>query len=145
MTLVRFNPMRGLEKAQRRFNSFMDDMEKGVSFEMGGFNPRVDITEDDKNLYVHAEMPGIPKDNVKISVNDDMMLTIKGSKNKEELKEEQSYVRAERAYGEFSRSFVLPENIDIDNINAKYENGVLELTLPKVEPPKPKEVEVKID
>jgi HSP20 family protein len=145
MTLVSFNPMRGLEKAQRRFNSFIDDMEKGVSFEMGGFNPRVDITEDDKNLYVHAEMPGIPKDNVKISVNDDMMLTIKGSKNKEELKEEQSYVRAERAYGEFSRSFVLPENIDIDNINAKYENGVLELTLPKVEPPKPKEVEVKID
>jgi HSP20 family protein len=145
MTLVRFNPMRGLEKAQRRFNSFIDDMEKGVSFEMGGFNPRVDITEDDKNLYVHAEMPGIPKDNVKISVNDDMLLTIKGKKKKEELKEEQSYVRAERAYGEFSRSFVLPENIDVDNINAKYDNGVLELTLPKVEPPKPKEVEVKID
>jgi len=145
MTLVRFNPMRGLEKAQRRFNSFMDDMEKGVSFEMGGFNPRVDITEDDKNLYVHAEMPGIPKDNVKISVNDDMLLTIKGTKQKDELKEEQSYVRAERAYGEFSRSFVLPENIDVDNINAKYEHGVLELTLPKVEPPKPKEVEVKID
>jgi len=145
MTLVRFNPMRGLEKAQRRFNSFIDDMEKGVSFEMGGFNPRVDITEDEKNLYVHAEMPGIPKDNVKISVNDDMLLTIKGTKDKGELKEEQSYVRAERAYGEFSRSFVLPENIGLENINAKYENGVLELTLPKVEPPKPKEVEVKID
>ncbi len=145
MTLVKFNPMRGLEKAQRRFNSFIDDMEKGVSFEMGGFNPRVDITEDEKNLYVHAEMAGIPKDNVKISVNDDMLLTVKGTKQKEELKEEQSYVRAERAYGEFSRSFVLPENIDVDNINAKYDNGVLELTLPKVEPPKPKEVEVNID
>lgn len=145
MALVRFNPMRGLERAQRRFNSMLSDMEKGVSFEMGGFNPRVDITEDDNNLYVHAEMPGIPKDKVKVSVDDDMMLTIKGSKKKEDLKEKQSYVRSERVYGEFTRSFVLPENVDVDKINAKYNDGVLELSLPKIEPKKPKEVEVNID
>ena len=145
MTLVRFNPMRGFEKAQRRMNSFINDLEKGVSFEMGGFNPRVDITEDDKHMYVHAEMPGIPKENVNISVNEDLMLTIKGEKSKDELKESQSYVRTERAYGNFSRSFVLPENVDTENIKAKFENGVLELTLPKIEPPKPKEIEVNID
>ena len=145
MTLVRFNPMRGFEKAQRRINSLVNDMEKGISFEMGGFNPRVDITEDDKSLFVHAEMPGIPKDTVKVSVNNDMLLTLSGKKMRDELNEEQSYIRSERAYGEFSRSFVLPENIDVDKINAKFENGVLELTMPKVEPQKPKDIEVKID
>ncbi len=144
MTLVRFEPYRGFERLSRKMNTFMDDFEKGFSFEMGGFNPRVDITEDDNNLFVHAELPGLAKDQVKVSVNEERLLTIQGEKKKEEKKEEKNYIRTERNYGSFTRSFSLPDYIDVENINAKFENGVLELSLKKIEPPKPKEVEVKI-
>ena len=144
MTLVRFEPYRGFERLSRKFDHFMNDFEKGFSFEMGAFNPRVDITEDDNNLFVHAELPGLSKEQVKVSVNEDKLLTIQGEKKKEEKKEDKSYIRTERNYGSFTRSFSLPDYIDADNINAKFENGVLELSLKKIEPPKPKEIEVKI-
>ena len=122
----------------------MDVFEKGFSFEMGAFSPRVDITEDDNNLFVHAELPGMSKDQVKVSVNEDRLLTIQGEKKKEEKKEDKSLIRIERNFGSFTRSFSLPENVDVENISAKFENGVLELSLKKIEPPKPKEIEVKI-
>ena len=64
MTLVRFEPFRGFEKIRKKFNDFANDFEKGVSFEMGGFNPRIDITEDEKYLYVHAETKGMKKDDI---------------------------------------------------------------------------------
>lgn len=144
MTLVRFEPYRGFERLGRKMNTFMDDFEKGFSFEMGAFSPRVDITEDDNNLFVHAELPGMSKDQVKVSVNEDRLLTIQGEKKKEEKKEDKSLIRIERNFGSFTRSFSLPENVDVENISAKFENGVLELSLKKIEPPKPKEIEVKI-
>jgi len=144
MTLVRFEPYRGFERLGRKMNTFMDDFEKGFSFEMGGFSPRVDITEDDNNLFVHAELPGLAKDQVKVSVNEERLMTITGEKKKQEKVEGKSYIRTERNFGSFSRSFSLPDYIDVENINAKFENGVLELSLKKIEPPKPKEVEVKI-
>lgn len=144
MTLVKLNPIKGFENMSRRFGEFWDDFETGFSFEMGGFSPRVDITEDEKNLYVHAEIPGMDKEGVKISVNEERLLTLKGEKKKEEKAEGKNFVRTERVYGEFSRSFMLPENLDIEKISAKIDNGVLELSIPKVEPPKPKEIEVNI-
>jgi len=144
MTLVRFEPYRSFEKLGRKMNTFMDDFEKGFSFEMGGFSPRVDITEDDNNLFVHAELPGLAKDQVKVSVNEERLMTITGEKKKQEKEEGKNYIRNERNFGSFTRSFSLPEYIDVENINAKFENGVLELSLKKIEPPKPKEVEVKI-
>jgi len=145
MTLVKFEPYRGFEKLMRRFNEFSDEFDKGLDFEYGGFNPRVDITEDDNNLFVHAELPGMSKEQVKVSVNDDRLLTIKGEKDKTEKSEDKKYIRYERKFGSFSRSFVLPENVDIGKIDAKFENGVLELSLNKIEPPKPKEIEVSIN
>ena len=144
MTLVRFEPFRGFEKLGRRMSDFMDEFEKGFSFEMGGFHPRVDITEDDKNLFVHVELPGMEKDQVKISINEEKMLTIKGEKKSEEKKEDKNYVRTERVFGSFSRSFALPEFTDIEKVDAKFENGVLELAIAKTEPPKPKEIKVEI-
>jgi len=144
MTLVRFEPYRSFERLGRKMNTFMDDFEKGFSFEMGGFSPRVDITEDDNNLFVHAELPGLSKDQVKVSVNEERLMTISGDKKKQEKEEGKNYIRNERNFGSFTRSFSLPEYIDVENINAKFENGVLELSLKKIEPPKPKEVEVRI-
>jgi HSP20 family protein len=146
MALMKFDPMRGFDTLARRMSDVAGNLEKGINFEYGAFAPRVDISEDDKHLYLNAEIPGVNKDNVKVSVKDDNVLTIKGEK-KAEVKEEdedKSYIRLERSYGEFTRSFQLPENVDSDSVEAKFEDGVLNITLDKKEPEKPKEKEIKI-
>ena len=128
----------------RRMNELMKEFDHGINFESGGFNPRVDISEDANNLYVVAELAGMTKSDIKISVNEDNVLSIKGEKKLNVIPEGKTYLRSERFWGDFSRSFVLPENLNKEEINAKFEDGVLELTIPKVEPPQPKEIEVKI-
>jgi HSP20 family protein len=145
MAFVRIDPAGKFEKMSRRLNEFMSDFDKGVSFEIGGFTPRVDITEDDENVFVHAELPGMDKDDLKISVNEDKVLTIKGEKKKELDADKKSYIRSERIYGNFSRNFMLPDDINVDQISAKFNNGVLELAMPKMEPEKPKEVNIEIN
>ncbi len=96
---------------------------------------RVDISEDEKNIYIEAEMAGLKKEDVKVSIEDNV-LTIRGERKQESEEKKKNYHRVERVYGSFSRAFTLGENIDKDNIEAKYEDGVLHLTLPKVEPVK---------
>ena len=146
MSVIRFDPLRGFENLSKKMGNLVDEFEKGFSFEYGSFAPRVDIAEDEKSVYFHAELPGIRKEDVKVSINDDNILTIKGTKKRVETEGEnqKNFIRLERTYGEFTRSFVLPENINTDSISAKFDNGVLEVTLQKKEPSKPKEVEVKI-
>ncbi len=147
MTLVRWNPYRGFESMVKRMNDLVGDYdsEREVDLNYGTFAPRVDIKEDEKNIYVHAEMPGLKKDDVKVTVNDDNILTIKGEKKAEDKKEDETYVRMERMYGTFTRSFMLPDNVDKDSISAKFEDGVLNVTLNKKEPEKPKEIDVNIE
>lgn len=145
MTLVRFEPFRGFERLSKRFGDLANEIEKGVSFEMGGFNPRVDITEDDKNLFVYVEIPGMSKNDVKVVVNEERTLTLKGEKKREIVGEEICCLRSERTFGQFERSFMLPDNVDVEKIQAKYNNGVLELVIPKMEPQKPKEIKVEIN
>jgi HSP20 family protein len=147
MAIVRFDPFRSFTGLTRRFSDLFEDFEKGVNIEYGGFAPKVDISEDEKNIFINVELPGIRKEDVKVTVNDDNVLTIKGTKKREETVEDKegdrTFVRVERSFGEFSRSFILPDNVKSDKIDAKYENGVLNLTLEKVEPKKPKEIEIK--
>jgi HSP20 family protein len=146
MALVRFDPLRGFENMMRKMNDFVGDFDKGFNVEYGGFAPRCDISEDEKNLYVHVELAGIKKEDVKVTINDDNLLIIKGEKKREEKQEneDKTYIRVERTFGAFTRSFMLPENVKHDSINAKYENGVLNITLEKVEPRKPREVEISV-
>lgn len=144
MPLFRIDPVRRFELLARRINEMTEEAQKGFTVETGGFNPRVDIIEDAKNIYVQAELPGMKKEDVSLSVNEERVMTLKGMKNRKENVEGRSQIRAERSFGEFSRNFSLPENIDLEKIGASYENGILEVTLPKKEPEKPKEVEVKI-
>ncbi|MFP4368196.1 MAG: Hsp20/alpha crystallin family protein [Bacteroidota bacterium] len=148
MAIVRFDPFRGFEGLARKMNSFINEFDKGVNFEYGSFSPRIDISEDEKSIYISAELPGMKKEDVKVTINDDNVLIIKGEKKRiveEKEDEKKSYVRIERSYGEFTRSFMLPENVDTESINAKVEDGVLNISLNKKEPEKPKEIEVKID
>ena len=160
MALVRFDPLRGFEGIVKKMNDFFEDAEKGqFSLEYGTFSPRIDIIEDDKIIYLYAEIPGVKKDDLKVRINEENVLTISGEKHaydlkddveggkeeeKEEAKVQKSFIRSERAFGTFTRRLMLPENIDPDSINAKFTDGVLEVTLQKKEPEKPKERSITI-
>lgn len=146
MSIVRFDPFRGFGELSKRMFDVFGDLEKGVNIEYGGFAPRVDISEDEKNVFLTVELPGIRKEDVKVTVNEDNVLCIKGEKKREETVEDKegdrSYIRVERSFGQFTRSFALPDTVKSDSVQAKFENGVLNLSLEKVEPKKPKEVEI---
>lgn len=105
--------------------------------------PPVDIVEHKDAIVVKAEVPGLEKDNFKVAVEDGV-LTISGEKKveHEEKDSENNYHRMERTYGCFNRSFSLPSGVDAKNVRAKYRNGVLEVTLPKSDESKPREIEV---
>ncbi len=148
MSIVRFNPYIGMGTVARRFNNFFNSIEPSFEIELGSFAPKVDISEDEHKIYINAEIAGLSKDDIKVTVNDDNIITIKGTKKKESEKDENKeglvYHRVERSYGEFSRSFVLPENVSKDSVHAKFEDGLLKISLDKIEPAKPKEIEIGI-
>lgn len=144
MTMLRIDPFRGFDSLTKKMENIAREFEQGVRVESGKFNPYIDVIEDSQRFRVFAELPGMTKEILKISVNEENILTIKGEKKKEDVGEKNT-IRSERIYGEFTRSFNLPENIDSANIEAKFENGVLELKLPKIEPPQPKVIEVAIN
>ncbi len=94
--------------------------------------PAVDVTEDDKAYKIAAELPGMTEKDVDVSITGDM-LVLKGEKRQEREEKEKNRYLAERAYGAFQRSFVLPDGIDRDKISAEFSKGVLTLTLPKTQ------------
>lgn len=109
--------------------------------------PVVDITEDKDGFTIVSEIPGVRKEDVKVSVNNGV-LTIEGERRlpEKEVSEEQEYKRhrVERAYGAFARNFTLPEHIDDEHIKASYHDGLLELRLAKQEKAKPRAIEVEV-
>lgn len=106
--------------------------------------PKVRISEDKDNFHINMELPGVLKEDVKISVEDNVLL-INGTKKIEKKTEETNLISNEIYFGEFSRSFNISKDIKIDAIDAEYNNGVLNITLPKVEEAKPvvKEINIK--
>ena len=133
MTLIKFEPLRELEnlnnKVQRIFGEF-------PHFDFGfSFNPKIDISDDEKNIYVEAEIPGVKKDDLKISLQDNI-LTMSGEKKSEteENKKDKNFYRSERVYGSFTRSFTLPEEINPDSVDAKFEDGILKIKIEKTNP-----------
>ena len=105
------------------------------------WRPITDISETDDSFEVRAELPGVSKDDVQISVKDNL-LTIKGEKRQENVGDSKNYKRIERRYGTFERNFTLPPKVDADNIKAKFNDGVLTLSIPKPEEVKPKEIPI---
>lgn len=149
MAIVRFDPISGINSIARKMNDLISDFDKGISVEYGGFAPRIDIHEDENSLYFSAEMPGINKEDVKVKINEEGMLCISGEKKREESaatkQDGYSIIRSERSYGSFSRSFILPDNADKTSVKAKFENGILSISLNKIEPQKPNETHISID
>jgi HSP20 family protein len=93
------------------------------------WRPAVDVRENNGQLQVHAELPGVNESDVKIAVENDM-LVIQGERKREEEKEEEGWYRAERSYGSFYRAIPLPEGAEADKANARFQNGVLEIAMP---------------
>ena len=140
MNVVAWDPFRDINQLFDRYTAAPDSQKSARQNE---WLPLVDIYEAGDKFMVRAELPGVDKDEVSVSV-DDHVLTIKGRKQFVEAKEGEKWKRVETSYGEFSRSFSLPEDTDVDNISAAYRNGVLELSIPKVEPKKAKMIDVEI-
>jgi HSP20 family protein len=111
-------------------------------FEDTEWIPAFDVSETDKELIVKAEIPGMDKKDINVTVSDGM-LTIKGEKKHEKKEENQHYHRVERRFGAFSRTMKLPIEVETDKVDATYKDGVLSITLPKPEAVEPKKIEVK--
>jgi len=107
------------------------------------FKPKTRITEDKDNFYINLEMPGIPKENVKIEVENNL-LSVKGEKKVENKTEDSNLVMNEIVYGEFCRTFNLSKDIKVDTIEAEFKDGLLIICLPKVEEAKPVVKEIKV-
>jgi len=105
------------------------------------WSPSVDLAENDDSYEVKAEIPGMKREDIKVSYRDDV-LTLTGEKKQEKENKDKNYHRIERAYGRFERSFWLPKEVKADEIKAQYKNGVLSISIPKAEEVKPKEIEV---
>ena len=117
--------------------------EKEEALTVAKWAPLVDIVEHDKEYLIKAELPEVKKDDVKVTVQEDV-LTITGERTFEREEEGRKYHRIERAYGRFARSFTLPEDADGNKVAAEFKDGVLKVHLPKSERAKPKSIEVKI-
>jgi HSP20 family protein len=146
MAIVRWNPATDLLGLQEDMNmllgGFFGPMGHGDT-SVVRWSPRVDIAEENGNYEISADLPGLNKNDIKIEVHNNV-LTLRGEKKVEKEEKEKTYRLAERHYGEFVRTFSLPDNVDKDAIEAVFTDGVLKLTIPKTEQPKPKQIEVKV-
>ncbi len=150
MAITRWNPSRDLDRAWSEFDRLFNrltgsdwfaDRDMGVS-DVGTWRPAIDVTEHENEYVLTAEVPGMQEDDVHISLKDNV-LTLKGEKKFEEEEEGENRYYRERRYGNFQRMIRLDAEIDSDNVQAEYENGVLTITLPKTKETMAKEIPVK--
>lgn len=142
--LVKWEPMMGLSRISDIFDRMVDDffsMDTRLAEPVSSLIPLMNIEELKDAYRITLEVPGMEKDDIDISVKDDV-LTISGEK-KEDIKEEGNLFRRERWFGKFTRSVTLPGDVDVDKIEAEYKNGVLTLHLPKSEKAKGRKIQVK--
>ena len=147
MTLVRCKPTRDLfnlqDEVSRMFDNFFEGT-AGSNTSGGIWFPATDIHETKDDFIVSIELPGMKREDIKVTVQNDI-LTIRGERKQEREQKDTSYHRVERAYGFFSRSFTLPSAVKEGQINATYQDGVLRVTLPKAEEVKPKEIPISVN
>lgn len=152
MAIVRWEPFRDLLSLQDRMNRMFDESYRGVSrgtgsdedWALGGsWAPAVDIYEQDGNIVLKAELPGVDAKDVDIRLENNV-LTLRGERKLDNEVKRENYHRVERSYGSFTRSFTLPTVVDQEKIKADYRDGVLRVTLPKREEAKPKQISIAV-
>ncbi len=141
MSIARWNPWSELESMNQRISRLLDQTQGRLATEEDSWVPSVDIRETDDALLVQAELPGIDKKDVRLEVKDGI-LTLSGERRYEKTVEDENVHRVERAYGKFSRSFSLPNNVDTNAVEASMKDGVLSVRLPKAETAKPKAISI---
>jgi HSP20 family protein len=144
--LMAWRPFREVNRLRSEMDRLWDDYfgsgRRGLQPLQPEFAPAVDVKELPEAIVVKAEVPGIDAKEINIAVTGDI-LTIKGEKKSEREEKEANYHLVERSYGSFSRAIKLPAVVDLDKIDAKYDQGVLTVTCPKKEAVKPKSIEIK--
>ena len=136
MTVVRYEPWGLLIRLRRELDQNFESPAHDASW-----TPAVDIHEEPKQFVVRADLPGVTTKDIEITAEKGM-LALRGSRNFEQRTDDGHYSRIERVSGKFVRTFSLPENVATDQINAKFKDGVLELTIPKIAKTEPRRIEV---
>jgi HSP20 family protein len=150
MAIVRWEPLRDLVSLQERMNRLFDESFRGVNrgtgeedWLGGSWAPAVDIYEQDGNIVLKAELPGVDPKDVDVRVENNI-LTLRGERKLDHEVKKENYHRVERAYGAFTRSFTLPNVVDTEKIKAEYKDGLLRMTLPKKEEARPKQISINV-
>jgi len=141
MGLIRWSPWQELESLNHRLTHMLGDPSNDAVSEYGNWLPDVDIHETDKMVTVSADLPGIDKKDVKVEVENGVLVISGERKSEKEEKDENSH-RIERSFGRFMRSFSLPSSVDGTSVKAKMDKGVLKVELAKKEGAKPKSITV---
>ncbi len=147
MALVRWDPFRELAGLQNSIARLFDENVRYLKLPEGATGQLafpVDIKDTPEAIQIKAELPGMNKEDIKINLNDNI-LTIQGERKKEEKEEGTNFIRIERSYGSFSRSFTIDIPVRQNDIKASYQEGMLEISLPKDAPLKQEDINIKID
>ena len=145
--LMRWEPFSEMNSLQREINRLFSDTMKREGTGSGEFvtrswAPSVDVIEKENEILVKAEIPGMEQKDIEVHLEDNQ-LTIKGERKFEKEDKGENYIRQERVYGSFYRSFTIGSGIQADKVNASYKSGILEIVLPKEEKVQPKKIEIK--
>jgi HSP20 family protein len=145
-TIAKIEPYRGFATLQDQFNRLFNETFRNPSEEsaLTAWAPSVDIYETPNELVVKADLPDVNEKDIDVRVENNL-LTIRGERKFEKSVSEENFLRVERAYGTFSRSFSLPNTVNPEAIGAEYKSGVLTITLPKREESKPRQVKVTVN
>lgn len=140
--MTRWRPSTQLRTLQREvdqlFDSFFSSRDEGTS---AVWAPQMDMIETDDSYRIHMDVPGLSKENLEINFEDNR-LSVRGTRTEEKREKGSNFVRAERAFGDFYRSFALPKSINEDEIEASYDNGVLTINVPKTEKSTTRQIEI---
>jgi len=130
------------EEIDRLFESPLTALTQSSNQFLNGWMPAVDLYDDNDNLHLKVELPGMNKDDIAISIHEGV-LTLSGERKVDEKYREAEVYRAERALGRFQRTLTLPAQVDADKVTAHYRDGILTVVLPKAEASKPKHIDIK--
>jgi HSP20 family protein len=147
MAIIRWDPSRELTSLQgemnRLFNTFFDTPTGANGVAQRRWVPAMDLVETEDTYVLRADLPGMSEEDVTIEV-ENSVLTLAGEREAEHEARSEGYYRVERAFGAFSRSLTLPEGVDPESVAASFDNGVLEVRIPKPEQTKPKRVSISV-
>lgn len=130
MTFIKLNPALEMQRLNKKFENWKNFAD--FQFEQENiYRVKADIFEDEQNLQIIMELPGVAKEDVTISMDNERKITIKGEKKRPSDNEKRNIIRCESNFGKFSRSFILSNDLDDTNITANYQNGLLILNIPK--------------